>query len=190
MFAENESLPSFISAFVHSISFSEKEKVVCFCSFIWDISWRVWEYFLINSVSFFFYFSSLFVMALRQLGRFDTTRKTCSVSHCSWFRMQPWVYFILTLFSTLNDNFFTLIKDASFQDFVNSPSMSEIKERSCFIHVDVPGHADNSGPLADKWVALIFEKKRQISSNFATSLFIWPLILIRWFPFNWPLLFN
>lgn len=30
--------------------------------------------------------------------------------------------------------------------------MSEIKERSCFIHVDVPGHADNSGPLGEKWV--------------------------------------
>lgn len=30
--------------------------------------------------------------------------------------------------------------------------MSEIKERSCFIHVDVPGHADNSGPLGEKCV--------------------------------------
>ena len=151
----------FSSSFVPSISFSEKEKVVCFCSFVWDILCRVWKYFLINSVSIFFYFLSLFVMALRQPGRFDTTRKTCSISHCSWFRMQPWVYFIkpkLTLSSTLSDIFLTLIKDASFQDFVNSPSMSEIKERSCFIHVDVPGHADNSGPLADKWVAWIRNK--------------------------------
>lgn len=41
---------------------------------------------------------------------------------------------------------------ASFQDFVNSPCMTEIKERSCFIHVDVPGHADNSGPLSDNFV--------------------------------------
>jgi len=27
--------------------------------------------------------------------------------------------------------------------------MTEIKERSCFIHVDVPGHADNAEALAD-----------------------------------------
>ncbi|XP_070493095.1 uncharacterized protein ZK1073.1 isoform X5 [Chironomus tepperi] len=40
---------------------------------------------------------------------------------------------------------------ASFQDFVNSPCMTEIKERSCFIHVDVPGHADNSGALSDNF---------------------------------------
>ncbi|KAG5682124.1 hypothetical protein PVAND_011500 [Polypedilum vanderplanki] len=39
----------------------------------------------------------------------------------------------------------------SFQDFVNSPCMSEIKERSCFIHVDVPGHADNNAPLPDNF---------------------------------------
>lgn len=30
--------------------------------------------------------------------------------------------------------------------------MTEIKERSCFIHVDVPGHADNTGALSDKLV--------------------------------------
>ncbi|XP_036675091.3 exocyst complex component 4 isoform X2 [Drosophila suzukii] len=38
----------------------------------------------------------------------------------------------------------------SFQEFVSSPCMTEIKERSCFIHVDVPGHADNA-PLADSF---------------------------------------
>nr|XP_017088691.2 uncharacterized protein ZK1073.1 isoform X9 [Drosophila bipectinata] len=37
----------------------------------------------------------------------------------------------------------------SFQEFVSSPCMTEIKERSCFIHVDVPGHADNADALAD-----------------------------------------
>ncbi|XP_033164634.1 exocyst complex component 4 isoform X3 [Drosophila mauritiana] len=37
----------------------------------------------------------------------------------------------------------------SFQEFVSSPCMTEIKERSCFIHVDVPGHADNAEALAD-----------------------------------------
>lgn len=47
---------------------------------------------------------------------------------------------------------FSLIyySDTSFQEFVNSPCMIEIKERSCFIHVDVPGHADNAQPLPDK----------------------------------------
>ncbi|CRK98519.1 CLUMA_CG011872, isoform D [Clunio marinus] len=40
---------------------------------------------------------------------------------------------------------------ASFQDFVNSPCMTEIKERSCFIHVDVPGHADNAAGLPDSF---------------------------------------
>ncbi|KRK03962.1 uncharacterized protein Dyak_GE24140, isoform I [Drosophila yakuba] len=37
----------------------------------------------------------------------------------------------------------------SFQEFVSSPCMTEIKERSCFIHVDVPGHADHAEALAD-----------------------------------------
>lgn len=29
--------------------------------------------------------------------------------------------------------------------------MTEIKERSCFIHVDVPGHADNADALPDNF---------------------------------------
>lgn len=37
----------------------------------------------------------------------------------------------------------------SFQEFVNSPCMTEIKERSCFIHIDVSGHADNAESLPD-----------------------------------------
>lgn len=40
--------------------------------------------------------------------------------------------------------------DTSFQEFCNSPCMIEIKERSCFIHIDVPGHADNAQALPDK----------------------------------------
>ncbi|ODN03164.1 hypothetical protein Ocin01_03513, partial [Orchesella cincta] len=32
----------------------------------------------------------------------------------------------------------------SFHDFVEHPTMSEIKERSVFIHVDVPGQEDNA----------------------------------------------
>lgn len=39
----------------------------------------------------------------------------------------------------------------SFEDFVNSACMIEIKERSCFIHVDVPGHADNAPTLPDNF---------------------------------------
>ncbi|XP_052868533.1 uncharacterized protein ZK1073.1 isoform X6 [Anopheles cruzii] len=38
---------------------------------------------------------------------------------------------------------------SSFEEFVNSACMIEIKERSCFIHIDVPGHADNAPNLAD-----------------------------------------
>jgi len=50
----------------------------------------------------------------------------------------------------VDDTLLPSVSDASFQDFVNSPCMTEIKERSCFIHVDVPGHADNAGALAEK----------------------------------------
>ncbi|XP_037949274.1 uncharacterized protein ZK1073.1 isoform X2 [Teleopsis dalmanni] len=39
----------------------------------------------------------------------------------------------------------------SFQEFVSSPCMTEIKERSCFIHIDVPGHGDNADPLLDSF---------------------------------------
>ncbi|XP_055923839.1 uncharacterized protein ZK1073.1 isoform X3 [Eupeodes corollae] len=39
----------------------------------------------------------------------------------------------------------------SFQEFVNSPCMTEIKERSCFIHIDVPGHADGAEALPDSF---------------------------------------
>jgi len=40
--------------------------------------------------------------------------------------------------------------DTSFHDFVEHPCMSEIKERSIFVHVDVPGQEDNATPLADE----------------------------------------
>jgi len=36
---------------------------------------------------------------------------------------------------------------SSFQDFVDHPCMAEIKQRSVFIHVDVPGQHDNSDDL-------------------------------------------
>ncbi|XP_022696714.1 uncharacterized protein ZK1073.1-like [Varroa jacobsoni] len=36
---------------------------------------------------------------------------------------------------------------SSFQDFVDHPCMSEIKQRSVFIHVDVPGQHDNADDL-------------------------------------------
>lgn len=73
---------------------------------------------------------------------------------------QPYCYrheplFSLTITSSeerkkINHHF--CITDNSFQEFVNSPCMTEIKERSCFIHVDVPGHADNDQPLPDRFV--------------------------------------
>lgn len=37
----------------------------------------------------------------------------------------------------------------SFLDFVNSPCMQEIKDRSIFVHVDMPGHHDNADNLPD-----------------------------------------
>lgn len=43
------------------------------------------------------------------------------------------------------------LSDNSFQEFVSSPCMTEIKERSCFIHVDVPGHADNADALPENF---------------------------------------
>uniref|UniRef100_U5EZT5 N-myc downstream regulated n=1 Tax=Corethrella appendiculata TaxID=1370023 RepID=U5EZT5_9DIPT len=39
----------------------------------------------------------------------------------------------------------------SFEEFVNSACMIEIKERSCFIHIDVPGHADSAQTLPDNF---------------------------------------
>jgi protein NDRG1 len=40
------------------------------------------------------------------------------------------------------------LADSSFHDFVNHPCMCEIKERSVFIHVDVPGQEDNAPDLS------------------------------------------
>jgi len=40
---------------------------------------------------------------------------------------------------------------SSFHDFVNHPCMSEMKERSIFIHIDVPGHEDNAPNLPDSF---------------------------------------
>ena len=42
------------------------------------------------------------------------------------------------------------VSDTSFHDFVNHPCMCEIKDRSVFIHVDVPGHEDNAADLPAK----------------------------------------
>ncbi len=42
------------------------------------------------------------------------------------------------------------IIDTSFHDFVEHPCMLEIKDRSVFIHVDIPGQEDNSGDLSDE----------------------------------------
>lgn len=45
---------------------------------------------------------------------------------------------------------FVIIADTSFHDFVEHPTMCEIKERSVFIHVDIPGQEDNATDLADE----------------------------------------
>lgn len=44
---------------------------------------------------------------------------------------------------------FNFVTDISFENFVNQPCMSEIKDRSIFIHIDVPGHEDNADTLPD-----------------------------------------
>ncbi|XP_055317310.1 uncharacterized protein ZK1073.1 isoform X2 [Sitodiplosis mosellana] len=55
----------------------------------------------------------------------------------------------------------------SFQEFVNSPCMTEIKERSCFIHIDVPGHADNADKLPDSFV---FPSLKTLGEDLVTVL--------------------
>lgn len=45
--------------------------------------------------------------------------------------------------------FLNLNLDIMFENFVNQPCMSEIKDRSIFIHIDVPGHEDNADTLPD-----------------------------------------
>ena len=56
----------------------------------------------------------------------------------------------MTILWHIFDSFW--ISDSSFHDFVNHPCMSEIKERSIFIHIDVPGHEDNAPNLPDRYV--------------------------------------
>lgn len=64
------------------------------------------------------------------------------------------------------------LPDNSFQEFVNSPCMTEIKERSCFIHIDVPGHDENADKLPDRWED-IFER------NIAGYLFLSTSVLSK-----------
>ena len=40
--------------------------------------------------------------------------------------------------------------DTSFHDFVEHPVMKEIKERSIFIHVDLPGQEDDAANLPEE----------------------------------------
>nr|CAD7401231.1 unnamed protein product [Timema cristinae] len=53
----------------------------------------------------------------------------------------------------------------SFHDFVNHPSMYEIKERSVFIHIDIPGHEDNALALPD---TLPFPTMQQLGEELLT----------------------
>lgn len=50
-------------------------------------------------------------------------------------------------FCILNLTF--VILDIVFENFVNQPCMSEIKDRSIFVHIDVPGHEENADTLPD-----------------------------------------
>lgn len=55
----------------------------------------------------------------------------------------------------------------AFEDFVNRPCMSDIKERSIFIHVDVPGHEDNADPLPESFQ---FPSLQQLGEELVTVL--------------------
>ncbi|XP_047114181.1 uncharacterized protein ZK1073.1 isoform X4 [Schistocerca piceifrons] len=55
----------------------------------------------------------------------------------------------------------------SFHDFVNHPCMSEIKERSVFIHIDVPGHEDNAPNLPEGFQ---FPSLQQLGEDLVTVL--------------------
>ncbi|UYV63430.1 hypothetical protein LAZ67_2004037 [Cordylochernes scorpioides] len=44
---------------------------------------------------------------------------------------------------------------SSFHEFVDHPSMVEIKQRSIFLHVDVPGQEDNAGDLSNDRPAIL-----------------------------------
>ena len=43
-----------------------------------------------------------------------------------------------------------IITDASWVEFVERPLMREAKERSIFLHVDVPGQEDNAPDLTNE----------------------------------------
>lgn len=55
----------------------------------------------------------------------------------------------------------------AFEDFVNRPCMSDIKERSIFIHVDVPGHEDNAENLPESFQ---FPSLQQLGEELVTIL--------------------
>lgn len=55
----------------------------------------------------------------------------------------------------------------SFHDFVEHPSMAEIKERSVFIHVDVPGQEDNASDLGDDFQ---FPRMQMLGEDLVTVL--------------------
>jgi protein NDRG1 len=55
----------------------------------------------------------------------------------------------------------------SFHDFVEHPTMCEIKERSVFIHVDIPGQEDNATDLADDFQ---FPTMQMIGEDLVTVL--------------------
>ena len=64
------------------------------------------------------------------------------------------------------------------------PCMQEIKDRSVFIHVDVPGHEDNAETLSEKYVILydnissiLCSMNRKYFSNGNTFLTSWKICL-------------
>ncbi|CAG0895147.1 unnamed protein product [Cyprideis torosa] len=56
---------------------------------------------------------------------------------------------------------------SSFHDFVEHPSMAEVKARSIFIHIDIPGQEDNAQTLKDNYT---FPNMQQIADDLVTVL--------------------
>ena len=61
-----------------------------------------------------------------------------------------WRWGMELIYFQSSDLSFPPFTDTSFHDFVEHPVMKEIKERSIFIHVDLPGQEDDAANLPEE----------------------------------------
>ncbi|KIH65536.1 hypothetical protein ANCDUO_04141 [Ancylostoma duodenale] len=59
------------------------------------------------------------------------------------------------------------VRDKTFVRFVNHPSMADVKNKSIFLHVCVPGQEDNAADYIGEYVAMLV---RSTFSNFISKL--------------------